>query len=202
MTKTKLTKAIACYIRVSTVGQNEAGQKAEIERWLVGNGFDPANVLWFVDKKSGDDLNRPAFEKLQAAIFKGEVSTIVVYKLDRLSRKLRDGINTLCDWCDKGLRVVAVTQQIDFNGTVGKILASVLLGIAEMEQENRKERQAAGIAEAKKIGVYKGRKKGTTKATPQRALELREQGLTADEIAKSLGVTRNTVFRYLREVQA
>src|SRR5258708_5027777 len=154
---------IAAYVRVSTIGQNEQGQRAEIERWLAGNGIDPASVLWFVDKgKSGDSLKRPAFEKLQAAVFAGEVRTIVTYKLDRLSRSLRDGINVLCEWCDKGLRVVSVTQQIDFNGTVGKMLAAVLLGIAEMEQETRRERQAAGIDVARKAGKYQGRKAGTT----------------------------------------
>ena len=93
----------------------------------------------------------------------------------------------LCQWCDKGLRVVSVTQQIDFNGAVGKMLAAVLLGIAEMEQETRRERQAVGIAVAKKEGKYQGRKAGTTKAKPERALKLRAQGLSPDEIAKSLG---------------
>jgi DNA invertase Pin-like site-specific DNA recombinase len=74
-----------------------------------------------VDKgKSGDNLKRPAFDQLQAAVFAGEVGTIVTYKLDRLSRSLRDGINVLGEWCDKGLRVVSVAQQIDFNGTVGR----------------------------------------------------------------------------------
>jgi DNA invertase Pin-like site-specific DNA recombinase len=134
----------------------------------------------------------------RSAVFAGEVGTIVTYKLDRMSRSLRDGINVLSDWCDKGLRVVSVTQQIDFNGTVGKLLAAVLLGIAEMEQETRRERQAAGIAAAKKAGRYWGRKRGTTKAEPERALKLRANGLTVDEIAASLGVSRNTVFRYLR----
>ena len=71
----------------------------------------------------------------------------------QLSRSLRDGINVLWEWCDKGLRVVSVTQQINFNGTVGKMMAAVLLGIAEMEQETRRERQAAGIAVAKKAGI-------------------------------------------------
>jgi DNA invertase Pin-like site-specific DNA recombinase len=193
-------KAIAAYVRVSTMGQNEAGQRAEIERWLAGNRIPLRSVRWYVDKKSGDNLRRPAFEQLQTAVFTGEVGTILTYKLDRLSRSLRDGINTLCDWCDKGLRVVSVTQEIDFNGTMGKMLAAVLLGIAEMEQQTRRERQAAGIAAAKKAGKYWGRKPGSTKAEPQRALSLRKQGLTAVEIAKSLGVTRNTVFRYLREV--
>jgi DNA invertase Pin-like site-specific DNA recombinase len=196
-------KIVACYVRVPTVGQNEAGQRAQMERWLTGNGIDPRTVRWFVDKGStGDNLTRPAFEKLQAAVFAGEIGTIVTYKLDRLSRSLRDGINVLSEWCDKGLRVVSVTQQIDSNGTVGKMLAAVLLGIAEMEQETRRERQAAGIAVARKAGKYKGRKVGTTKAAPERAQQLREKGLSAEEIAKSLGVSRNTVFRYFRQASA
>jgi DNA invertase Pin-like site-specific DNA recombinase len=193
-------KSVVCYVRVSTIGQNEAGQRAEIERWLAGNRIKAASVRWYVDKgKSGDSLVRPAFDHLQAAVFAGEVGTIVTYKLDRVSRSLRDGINVLCEWCDKGLRVVSVTQQIDFNGTVGKMLAAVLLGIAEMEQEARRERQAAGIAVAKKEGRYKGRKVGTTKAEPERALKLRKKGLSAEEIAASMGVSRNTVFRYFRQ---
>jgi DNA invertase Pin-like site-specific DNA recombinase len=192
-------KQVACYVRVSTIGQNEAGQRAEIGRWLAGNGIEPRAVRWYVDKgKGGDNLRRPAFEQLQAAVFAGEVGTVVTYKLDRLSRSLRDGINVLCEWCDRGLRVVSVTQQIDFNGTVGRMLAAVLLGIAEMEQETRRERQAAGIAEARKAGKYRGRRPGTTKAAPERATQLRARGLSVDEIARSLGVSRNTVFVYLR----
>ncbi len=186
----------AIYIRVSTVGQNEAGQRREIERWMKGN--DVQDARWFVDKETGDHLDRPAFQELQTAIFAGEVRTVVVWKLDRLSRSIRDGINTLCDWCDKGLRVVSVTQQIDFNGTVGKMIASVLFAVAEMEQQTRRERQAAGIAVAKESGVYKGRKAGTTKAKPHRAKELRDKGLTLDEIATALNVSRMSVCRYLR----
>ncbi len=147
--------ATAVYVRVSTTGQNEAGQKREIERWLLGNGINDAR--FYLDKQTGDHLDRPAFRQLQADIFNGEVKTVVVWKLDRLSRSMKDGINTLCDWCDRGLRVVSVTQQIDFNGTVGKMIASVLFAVAEMEQETRRERQRAGIEVAKEEGKYKGR---------------------------------------------
>ncbi len=77
------------------------------------------------------------------------------------------------------------------------MLAAVLLGVAEMEQETRRERQAAGIAAAKDRGVYFGRAKGTTKAKPARAVELRKQKLTDNEIGKALGVSRRTVQRYL-----
>lgn len=194
-----MQKQVAVYVRVSTVEQNEQGQIDVITQWLRGNGIDLGSVRWFCDKgRSGDNFNRPAFEQLQHAVFNGEIGTVVCYKLDRLSRSLREGINVLCDWCDKGLRVVSVTQQIDFNGTVGKLLASVLLGIAQMEQETRRERQAAGIAVAKREGKYQGRKSGTRKADPARVQELKEKGLTAEEIAAALGCSRRSVFNYLK----
>jgi len=188
---------IAVYVRVSTTGQNIDGQRREIERWLKGNVGDGEEVRWYIDKASGNNLARPEFERLQRDIFHGEIKTVVCWKLDRLSRSLRDGINTLADWCDKGLRVVATSQMIDFNGSLGKMLAAVLLGIAEMEQEVRRERQAAGIAAAKAKGVYIGRQKGTTKSIPRRAQQLRDKGLTAEEIANSMKVSVRTVFRYL-----
>jgi DNA invertase Pin-like site-specific DNA recombinase len=186
----------AVYIRVSTVGQNEHGQRHEIERWLRGNGLSDAR--WYIDKASGKSLDRPEFARLQRDIFHGEIDTVVLWKLDRLSRNLRDGLNVLIDWCDRGLRVVSTTQQIDFNGSLGKMLAAVLLGVAEMEQETRRERQAAGIKAARERGVYLGRRPGTTKAKPSRARKLRQRGLTDSEIARALGVSRRTIQRYLK----
>jgi len=190
----------AIYIRVSTVGQNEAGQRNEIDRWLNGNSVDRSKVKWYLDKDTGDNLDRPEFERLQRDIFNGQIHTVVVWKLDRLSRKLQDGITTLCNWCDKGIRVVSVTQQIDFSGTVGKLIASVLFAVAEMEQETRRERQAAGIAVAKERGVYQGRPRGALKPgiDLKRVAKLRENGLTQSEIAEALGVSISSVRRYLK----
>ncbi len=72
------------------------------------------------------------------------------------------------------------------------MIAAVMLGLAEIELEYRQQRQMAGIEVAKKNGVYKGRKKGTTKAMPLRARELRDRGLKIAEIATALGAsTRN-----------
>jgi DNA invertase Pin-like site-specific DNA recombinase len=187
--------SVGIYVRVSTVGQNEAGQRAEIERWLKGNGIKGAK--WYLDKESGDTLQRPAFERLQADVFSGQITTIIVWKLDRLSRSMRDGINVLCDWLDRELRFVSVTQGFDFKGAIGKMIAALLFGVAEMEQETRRERQAAGIAVAKQNGVYNGRKAGTTKAKPDRAKQLQDRGLSVGEIAKSLGVSERSVHRYL-----
>lgn len=190
-------KTIACYTRVSTHEQNLDSQRSEIENWLNNNGIQPERVVWYSDKESGATLRRPQFEKLQRDIFNGRVGTVVVWKLDRLSRNLRDGINILADWADRGLKVVSITQQLEFNGTLGKMLATLLFGLAEMDLSNIRERQAAGIAAAKKRGVYTGRKAGTFKADINRAHALRERGLSVTEIAEALGVTERTAYRYL-----
>jgi DNA invertase Pin-like site-specific DNA recombinase len=96
------------------------------------------------------------------------------------------------------LKIVVITQQIELNGAVGRMIAALLLGLAEIELEYRQERQAAGIAVAKRKGVYKGRRKGTTKAEPTRARQLRAKGLTVAEIAQALGANKRTVQRYFK----
>jgi DNA invertase Pin-like site-specific DNA recombinase len=188
---------MACYCRVSSRSQKTDSQKAELLRWLQHQGFDSTAVQWFEDIERGQTLYRPAFARLQRAIETETITMVVVWKLDRLARRQQDGINLLADWCARDVRVVAVTQQIDLRGPVGRMVASVLFGLAEIEWEYRRERQAAGIAVAKTRGVYRGRRKGTTKAQPQRAHTLRHAGLTVPEIARALGIGERTAFRYL-----
>jgi DNA invertase Pin-like site-specific DNA recombinase len=190
--------SVAVYLRVSSKGQRHDSQESEITRWLQANGFDLSAVAWYRDKETGKKLDRPEFNRLQGDIFDGKVRTVVVWKLDRLSRRLRDGIDLIADWCDRGVRIVSITQQIDMSGAVGRMIAAVMLGLAEIEQEYRQERQSAGIRAAKKRGVYTGRKAGTTKKPPARAIELHAKGLTAPEIAEAMGVSLRSVWRYLQ----
>jgi DNA invertase Pin-like site-specific DNA recombinase len=193
---------IGVYIRVSSPTQKSDSQHAEIRRWLRAHGHDLETVRWFEDTETGATLTRSGLNCLQEAIFAGTVKTVVVWKLDRIARSMREGINTLSRWCELGVRVVSVTQQIDLSGTVGHLVAGVLFAVAEIELEHVKERQAAGIALAKQRGVFKGRKLGATKAKPQRARELRDKGMTLPEIAQALQVDKRTVSRYLKRGSA
>lgn len=188
---------IAAYVRVSSKRQKDDGQRAEIQKWLDANGIDAKQVEWYADKETGRTMQRPEFDRLQKDIFNGKVKCVILWKLDRLSRRLKDGVTTLADWAERGLKIVVVTQQLEFNGAVGRTLAALLMGLSEIEWEYRKERQQAGIAVAKKKNIYKGRKAGTTKGKPDRAKELKAKGLNAAEIATALGVSERTVFRYL-----
>jgi DNA invertase Pin-like site-specific DNA recombinase len=188
---------MACYCRVSTHRQKVDGQKADSLRWRTGHAVAPAAIQWFEDVESGTTLKRPAFDRMQHGIFAGTIRTVVVWKLDRMSRRQREGVNLLAEWCERGGRVVVMTQQLDLSGAVGRLVASVLFGLAEIEHEYRPERQAAGIAVAQRKGRYHGRAKGTTKAQPARARLLHERGFTVAEIGQVLQISRRTAYRYV-----
>ncbi len=188
---------MACYCRVSTRRQKVDSQKADILRWLTGHAVAPAAIQWFEDVESGTTLKRPAFDRMQQGIFAGTIRTVVVWKLDRISRRQHEGVNLLADWCERGVRVVVITQQLDLSGAMGRLVAGVLFGLAEIEHEYRQERQAAGIAVAKRKGRYHGWMKGTTKAQPARAWLLYDRGCTVVEIMQALQISRRTVYRYL-----
>jgi DNA invertase Pin-like site-specific DNA recombinase len=189
---------IAAYTRVSTQDQNTHAQRREIQKWLKANGITRTEVEWYEDMETGTSLQRPEFDRLRKDIFAGRIKTVVLWKLDRLSRSLRDGVNVLADWADKGLKIVVVTQQLELNGVIGRTIAALLLGLAEIEHGFIKERQRAGIEQAKARGVYTGRRKGSVVSSPKRAKALRRQGLKIAEIGQALGVSEATVFRYLR----
>lgn len=189
---------IGVYIRVSSSGQRSDSQRVDICQWLKRHEYNLDDILWFEDVETGTTLKRDGFQELQRAIFNGDIATVVVWKLDRLARTLKEGVNVLSDWCQRDVRVISITQQIDLNGTVGQMVAGVLFAVAQMEYQHIRERQAAGIAAAKDRGVYTGRRKGTTKANPDRARMLQRQGLSHSEIAAALQVSKRTVVRYLK----
>jgi DNA invertase Pin-like site-specific DNA recombinase len=182
---------VAAYIRVSTVDQGKgvASQKHAIKRYIEGHGIKGVKV--YRDKVSGKNTHRPGFKRLQKAIFNGQVHTVICWKLDRLSRSLRDGINLLCDWLDRGVRIVAVSQQLDFSGPTGKMVASLLFAIAEMERENLRENTKRGLAAARDRGVKLGQPQ---KINPKVLARLLTEGYTMGAIADRLGVHRTTVY--------
>jgi len=144
-------------------------QKDDSQRARSKSGWMRTGSL---ERRSGGTRTKESGTTLQAAGLRSSsgghlprtVKTVVLWKLDRLSRRLKDGITILADWCERGLKIVVVTQQIELNGAVGRMIAALLLG-----RRNRvgvpRDRQRAGIAVAKRKGGTEPAK-GTTKGGP------------------------------------
>ena len=185
------TGQVAVYLRVSTLDQEKGIQSQEmaLKAYLEGHGIKDAK--WYRDRMSGGTTNRPNFEVMQRDIFAGKVKTVICWKLDRLSRSLRDGINVLCDWLEKDVRVIAVAQQLDFSGPIGQLIASVLFSLAAMERENLRENTKRGMQAAKAKGIKLGKR---PKLFAKHIVPLLESGLSLGETARRLGKSRQAVY--------
>ncbi len=134
--------------------QREAGEafiKSQAhEGWkLVRRHYDDGGF-------SGGNMERPALAKLMADIEAGQVQTVVVYKVDRLTRSLRDFARLIDLFDRKGVSFVAVTQQFNTTTSMGRLMLNVLLSFAQFEREVTGERIRDKIAASKKRGMWMG----------------------------------------------
>ena len=119
---------------------------------------------------------------------------LVVTRIDRLARSIRDLQNIVYDLDKKGVVLSATEQPIQTNTSAGKCFLDMLGVFSEFETNLRKERQMEGIAKAKERGVYKGRKPSVD---VEQVKALKESGLGASAIAKEMGIGRASVYRAL-----
>ncbi len=182
-------------MRCSSKTQKTASQRHRIEEYLLNNPV-VGTIVWYVDEAvTGSTMKRPQLRRLHHDIIEGKVDVVIIWKLDRLSRSISDGVKLLSEWTNRGVRIVSITQQLDLAGPVGRMVAALLLGVAEMEKEHLRERQSAGIAMAKSKGIKFGRPRSVASVAVQR---LFENGHGATQIARKLSISRQSVYNALR----
>lgn len=176
------------YKRVSTLDQNTARQ-------LDGIKLDKS----FTDKASGKDTDRP---QLKAALdYCREGDTLVVHSMDRLARSLVDLRRLVNDLTVRGVAVEFVKENLRFVGEdapMAILLLSLLGAVAEFERALILERQREGITIAKAAGRYKGRRKLLNEDKVAEIRARTEAGERKTDIARSLGISRETLYSYLR----
>ena len=176
------------YVRVSTLEQNT-------DRQLDGVQLDEV----FTDKASGKDTARPQLEALLKFARRGDI--VVVHSMDRLARNLDDLRRIVSDLTRRGVQVQFMKESLNFTGEdspMANLMLSVMGAFAEFERALIKERQREGVNLAKQRGVYKGRKKSLS---PEQIASLQARaaaGETKAAIARDLGISRETFYRYLR----
>lgn len=175
------------YARTSTTEQNLAAQIAA----LKAAGCEVIRE----EQKSGSTLEgRPQLNTILDFIHAGE--TLVVTRIDRLARSLRD-LQVIVDKLKtKGAHLFATEQPVDTSTAAGKAFFDMLGVFAEFETNLRRERQAEGIAAAKNRGTYKGRPAKIDRDTIWQRLK---QGHSPTQIARDLGVSRGTVYQVRKD---
>jgi DNA invertase Pin-like site-specific DNA recombinase len=174
------------YARVSTLDQDLTLQ----ENALRAAGCQVVRA----EKKSG--AGREGRTELRLLLdFLHPGDTLVVTRIDRLARSLKDLQDIVHELKAKGVVLKATEQPVDTGSAAGKAFLDMLGVFAEFETSLRRERQLEGIKAAKAKGVYKGRKPSIDPAEVRRLHEVEKLGPTA--IARRLGIGRASVYRVL-----
>ena len=181
--------AMIGYARTSTVEQL-AGLENQIEI-LKHKGADKI----FKEQVSAVSENRLKFNEMLAYVREGDC--IVVTKLDRAFRSVKDMVNTVDTLEKKGVSIQVLDMNLDTSTPTGKLMLNLLASIGEFERSIMKERQLIGIAKAKLEKKYTGRRPSINVAEIKRLYD--EENLTPTQVAKRMGIGRASVYRLLKQ---
>ena len=181
------------YARVSSTDQSlnlqiDALRKAECDRVFTDHGI------------SGVDPNRPGLSDLMRIVQPGD--TIIVWRLDRIGRSMRDLVDRMHALHRRGIGFVSLCESIDMDSAVGELILHLLIAISHFERRLIIERTRAGLAAAKARGVQLGRPPALNGEERCEALSLINAGLSIPETAAELSIGRSTLYRYIAELRS
>ena len=177
------------YARVSTHEQNLDLQKDA----LKAAGCEKI----FVDQVSGAASARPGIDEAMAFLRSGD--TLVVWRLDRLGRSLKDLIRLVGELEDKNIHFRSLEESIDTSNSTGRLVFHIFGALAEFERNLIRERTSAGLAAARARGRKGGRPKALNQKERERAVRLyNERKNTVKEICRIMKISKTTLYSYLK----
>jgi DNA invertase Pin-like site-specific DNA recombinase len=175
------------YARISTQDQDLSLQTAALEK----AGCEKI----FTDKISGNKADRPGLNLAISHLRPGD--TLVIWKLDRLGRGVKSLIDLITKFESQKINFLSLTEKIDTSTTIGCFFFHVMASFAQMERELIIERTRAGLAAARQKGRIGGRKRLMTNSKIEAAKKLFKAGELPKDIAKNLGVSIPTLYRWV-----
>ncbi|MFC9788891.1 recombinase family protein [Rhodococcus sp. NPDC127528] len=182
--------AVIGYARVSTTDQDPQLQLDALHTAGAKRIFTDHGV-------SGAKSSRPELDACLDHLREGDVLT--VWKLDRLGRNTMHILETVQQLAERGVGFRSLTEGLTTEGAMGKAMLTVMAAFAQLERDTMIERTRAGLAAAAANGRKGGRPRKVDDADAAKAVQLRGQGLAVPDIARVLGVSRATAYRYLSE---
>lgn len=198
----KAMERIAVYYRVSTDEQKTDSQVGAVERWLTELPEDkrPKSRVTFTDEgRSGKDDDRPQYQAMLEAARRGEIDTIVVYKIDRFSRSAISAIRAIMDLDQLGVAFISVSQpalNLGHGMPFRLTMLAAFAEIAQIERETIVSRINEGLAAARRRGVQLGNP-GLSPKVKAEIVRLYDLGLSKEAIYPRLGISRRSVYRVL-----
>lgn len=181
------------YIRCSSIEQNEARQLEALQNYNIEK--------YFTEKASAKDTNRPQLQAMLDYVREGDV--IYIKDFSRLARSTKDLLDIVEKLKAKGIKLVSLKENLDTNTSTGKLMLTMIAAIYEFERSNLLERQAEGIAIAKRQGKFKGRKEISK---PENWHEVyskyKQRQLTAKQAMKELNLRTNTFYKFVNAESA
>lgn len=193
-------KEIAIYLRVSSQGQDTKSQEPDLKRWAAAQDVP---IKWFRDTATGKSMDRPGWQTLEASVRKGQISTVVVWRLDRLGRTAKGLTALFDDLRERKINLISMKEGLDLSTPAGRLMANVLASVAQYETEVRGERvragQAVALAQGKKWGGSKaGVRKQVTEIQVRAIQRMKADGERITDIARTVSVSRPTIYAVLR----
>jgi DNA invertase Pin-like site-specific DNA recombinase len=176
------------YARISTDDQTTALQLAALKRSRCSHIFEDKGI-------TGATAKRPALARCLKTLRASDA--LIVWKLDRLGRSLRDLITMLDDLKRRGVKFRSLTEAIDTDTPTGRAMWQMIGVLAELERSLISERTRAGVKAARGRGVKFGRKPKLTRQQIEHARKLIDEGQRREDVAALLNVDRTTLYRAL-----
>lgn len=180
------------YARVSTGDQNFLLQEDALKK--------AGCELIFYETASGAKTDRPELNKLIEHLRTEDI--VVVYKLDRLGRSLKHLLEIVDVLGKKEVGLHSITDMIDTTTPQGRLFFNISASLAEFEKDLIRERTKAGLEAARARGRKGGRRRGMSKEAEQKAIlaesYYREGKMSVNEISKEIGISKMTLYKYLR----
>lgn len=196
-----MSQHIAIYVRVSSKAQDQRSQISDLEKWASNQDGE---VVWYRDKFTGKTMDRPSWNKLVMAMESGNVSKVVVWRLDRLGRTAKGLTALFDDLTTRKIGLFSLRDSLDLSTPAGRLMANVLASVAAYETEVRAERVLAGQAAAREQGkTWGGSKPGRqiTVTDEQIAQVCSMRGEKITKISRTVGLSRPTIYRLLAQQQ-
>jgi DNA invertase Pin-like site-specific DNA recombinase len=182
------------YLRVSTDRQKDSGaglaaQRRAIEAEATRRGWSGESLLYVEDVLSGKTAKRPQLDRARAMLASGEASTLIVAKMDRLSRSLLDFASIMADSQSQGWTLIALDAPCDPSTPQGEMMATMLAAFAQLERRLISERTKAALAEKRAEGVKLGRPRVIEGEVREWIVTARARKRTYQSIADELNAT-------------